>query len=156
MSDVHQATTEGLIKRAKVNELERDWRRFAGGPLARILDMVYHQNARVYISKHFPERMVDRKFTKRDDRLFLFKLLSFVFEKRGEVLLKDQDVFVRYKDIMVHIFSELRNGVQQIRLNTFICNNEDAWIKPKNGRPVQTVDVTMSDLSDYIPITLKH
>lgn len=156
MQEQLNATTIGLIKRAKVNELERDYRRFASGPLTRILDMKYQQHARVFISKHFPERMVDRGFASREDRLFMFKLLSYAFETRGDTLLKDVDAFVKCKDIAVHIFSEFRNNIQQIRLNTFLSNSDDLWVKSKNGRPVQELEFTTQDLMGYVPITLKN
>lgn len=149
-------TTEGLVKRAKVNELARDFSRFTAGPLTRIVEMVYKRHTRVFISKHFPERMVDRNFSKREDRLFMFKLLSFVFEKRGDVLFKDQDIFVTHKDVAVMIFSEFRDGIQQIRLNTFLPFGEFNWIKSKNGRPAVTVEVNTSDLMDYTPCTVKQ
>jgi hypothetical protein len=149
-------TTEGLVKRAKVNELARDYQRFTSGPLRSILTKCYAQNARVFISKHFPERMVDRDFAKREDRLFMFKLLSYVFEKHGSTLLKDQDVFVKYGDFAVMIFSEYRDDIQQIRLNTFIPNSDNMWVKSKNGRPVVQLEVKTSELMGYTPITLKH
>jgi hypothetical protein len=149
-------STEGLVKRAKVNELARDFSRFTAGPLTKIVEMVYKRHTRVFISKHFPERMVDRNFSKREDRLFMFKLLSYVFEKRGDVFLEDQDVFVKHRDFAVMIFSEFRSGIQQIRLNTFIPNGDDMWIKPKNGRKLVTLDVNTSDLMGYVPCTIKQ
>lgn len=149
-------TTEGLVKRAKVNELARDFARFTSGPLRTILERCYNENARVFISKHFPERMVDRNFSKREDRLFMFKLLSYVFEKHGTALLKDQDVFVKHHDFAVMIFSEWRDEIQQIRLNTFIPNSDTMWVKSKNGRPVVQLEVKTADLMDYTPCTLKH
>lgn len=149
------ATTEGLVKRAKVNELARDYSRFAGGILGEILRRCHNKQARVFISKHFPERLVDRNFSKREDRLFMFKLLSYVFEKRGDVLLKDVDVFVKFNDFAVMIYSEFRDGIQQIRLNTFLPQGEDSWVKPKNNRPIYNIEVKTQDLMDYVPCTIK-
>lgn len=148
-------TTEGLVKRAKVNELARDYSRFAGGILNEILKRCYNKQARVFISKHFPERLVDRNFSKREDRLFMFKLLSYVFEKRGDIFLKDVDVFVKYKDFAVMIYSEFRDGIQQIRLNTFLPFGEENWCKSKNNRPIYTIEVQTNDLMDYVPCTIK-
>lgn len=150
------SSPEGLVKRAKVNELARDYSRFAGGILAEIMRRCHNKQARVFISKHFPERLVDRNFSKREDRLFMFKLLSYVFEKRGDVLLKDIDVFVKFGDFAVMIFSEFRDGIQQIRLNTYLPFGENNWCKAKNGRPVQTIEVTTKDLMDYVPCTIKN
>jgi hypothetical protein len=147
-------STEGLVKRAKVNELARDYSRFAG-LLSKILDMRYNKHARVFISKHFPERLVDRNFSKREDRLFMFKLLSYVFEKRGDALFSDIDVFVKFNDMAVMIYSEFRDGVQQIRLNTFLPFGESNWCKSKNNRPIRTIEVKTSDLMDYVPCTIK-
>jgi hypothetical protein len=149
-------TTEGLVKRAKVNELARDYSRFAGGILNEILKRCHNKQARVFISKHFPERLVDRNFSKREDRLFMFKLLSYVFEKRGDIFLKDVDVFVKYKDMAVMIFSEFRDGIQQIRLNTFLPFGEENWCKSKNNRPIYTIEVKTNELMDYVPCTIKQ
>jgi hypothetical protein len=149
------SSTEGLVKRAKVNELARDYSRFAGGPLTKIVEMVYGKHTRVFISKHFPERLVDRNFAKREDRLFMFKLLSYVFEKRGDILLKDVDLFVKFDTFAVMIYSEFRDGIQQIRLNTFLPVGDDYWVKPKNGRPIHSIEVKTSDLMGYVPCTLK-
>jgi hypothetical protein len=107
--------------------------------------------AAVTISK----RLVDRDFSKREDRLFMFKLLSYVFEKRGDALLKDQDVFVRFNNFAVMIYSEFRDGIQQIRLNSFLPQGEDSWIKSKNNRPIFNIDVKTNDLMDYVPCTIK-
>lgn len=149
------ASTAGLVKRAKVNELARDYSRFTSGPLTKILDIAHHKRARVFISKHFPERLVDRDFAKRDDRLFMFKLLSYVFEKRGDTLFKDVDVFVKFNNMAVMIFSEFRDGIQQIRLNTFLPFGDNNWCKSKDNRPVYTIEVKTQDLMDYVPCTMK-
>jgi hypothetical protein len=149
-------TVEGLVKRAKVNELARDYSRFAGGILNEILKRGTGQHARVFISKHFPERMVDRDFAKREDRLFMFKLLSYVFEKHGDALLQNQDVFVKHNGFAVMIFSEWRDDIQQIRLNTFIPKSDNMWVKSKNGRPVVQIDVSTGELMNYTPCTIKE
>lgn len=144
----------GMVKRAKVEELARDFRRFTSGPLTKIIELVHQQRPKVFISKHFTERMVDRDFSKREDRLYMFKLLSYVFEKRGTTMLEDGDIFVKFKNFTVMIYSEFRDGIQQIRLNTFLPNEESTWLKAKNGRKMTMIEVHVTDLDGYVPINL--
>ena len=144
-----------LVKRAKVNELSRDYGRFAGHVLTPMLMLKHNIQARVYISKHFPERLVDRDFYRHEDRKFMFKLLSYVFEKKPDDLFEDQDVFVRYKDLTVMLFSEFRDDWRQIRLNTFFGKNENTFMNEKQGRKLKILDVDINDMMNYSPTIIR-
>jgi hypothetical protein len=152
-------SAEALVKRAKVDELARDFTRFTSGPLTKIMREVHNKTARIFLSKHFTERMVDRDFFRREDRLFMFKLLSWVVEKKADMLMQDQDIFVKYKNYTIMIFSEFRNGIQQIRLNTFFNTNcfakGETFLNEKNGRKVVSMDVGVDDLMNYTPYGLR-
>jgi hypothetical protein len=146
---------DAMVRQAKCNQLARDFGRFTSGVLNAIMKKVTGTTVRVYISRHFPERLIGRNYSEREDRLFLFKLLSYVCEHRSQELMKDVDTFVRYKDLMIMLVCHEKDGLRQVRLNTIFANGDDCFLNPKNGRKYKIVDVSIKEVMDYVPLTLQ-
>lgn len=144
-----------MVRQAKTNQLARDYARFASGVLNAIILHSTKEPVRMYISRHFPERMIQRDMAEREDRLFVFKLLSYVCEHRYQPLLEDQDVFVRYKDLVLMMVCHRKDGAKQVRLNTAFENTEEAFFNEKNSRKYKIIDVDIKELMNYVPLTLQ-
>lgn len=91
---------------------------------------------------HFAERLYDRNVNEQ----LAIKILTFVFKKYNSQFIYSVDTFIKYKDLVFLVNTEVKENFYKIRLNTVLDPNTSSWIKEKNGKKIQFIDVQIKDL----------
>jgi hypothetical protein len=143
-------------KRFRIQEARRYFTIFSNVVRHKILPLSYpdgrYNEIEVFVGQHFADRMVDRSV----DNVLVGKILSYTFEKHMDKIDHDVDTFIRYKDMGILLNSKRKeDGRFRIRINTVIFFNESSYIKEKKQMPLQCLDISIEDLMDYTPISLR-
>lgn len=143
-------------KRFRVQESRRHFTVFCNIVRHKILPYAYpdgrYNGVEVFVGQHFAERMVDRSV----DNVLVGKILSYTFENHMDKIDHDVDTFIRHKDMGILLNSKHKeDGRFRIRINTVIFFNESSYIKEKKQMPLQCLDISIEDLTDYTPISLR-
>lgn len=144
-------------KRFRIQEARRYFTIFCNVVRHKILPLSYpdgrYAEIEVFVGQHFADRIVDRSV----DSVLVGKLLSYTFENYMDKIDHDVDTFIRHKDMGILINSKHKeDGKFRIRINTVIFFNESSYIKTKKQIPLQCLDISLEDLMDYTPISLRN